>query len=366
MAKATKKTKTSASGPRISFRTLKPVHWMLLAGMACVAFVAVYFAFLPFLAERHYREGYMLEARADYYFNNRQSQEAYYQYQFAVEEYKDAVALAPYEYQYHNQLSKVYERMADIVASPAQKMQYLKKAEALAQQMATGDHQNPWHQNRLSSVYSNMANVLPLEREAYLKKAKAYSIRASEIDRHNPLFQLTHAFLLHRLGDIEGAKQYYNRALDMDANLPEAHFNLAQILRQEGKPQEAMSHYMKIYEANPNFQNVRLVIGRFYFEQRQYETALRYFGEAVSANLNDIDAHKSLVGTLHQMRRWPQALRYYELLLGVMPDDATLREAYINALLQTGNSVKASEQIRILAEKFPNNPRYARFSHSRP
>ena len=302
-----------------------------------LAIVGVWQAWLPFFAERHYRDGFNFDAAK--------------RNKFAVEEYEIAVSQAPWETQYQMELARVYAACADEEKNKELKLGYLYKAEEMSQRMIGLDERNPWYKNRLATVYLQLAEAMPEKGTHYTELAEKYTRDAALDDINNPLFQLNIAYFLHRKGDLEESIKYYNRVLEMDPRIVEARYNLADIYRRRGNIDETLNQYLKAVEYSPNFVNLHIAIASTYIQKNEVGKALPYLENAIKLDPANFECLKNLGAIYLQTRDWNNAARVYGQMMEHYPDQVDLHPFYIQALVNAGKIDQAIYGLTVFLER---------------
>ncbi len=322
-------------------RKISAVHWAILCVMVIFILTALWQAWLPFSAERRYRDGF------NFYVNKR--------YKYAMEELERAVKYAPWETHYQIQLGKTYEEYAEHIQNSADKTELLQKTEKLYLRTLELDNQNPWYFNRLATVYQSMADVLPEKREHFLQLAEKYVRIASDADKNNPLFQLNLAYFLHRFGETEEAIRLYTRTIEIDGRILEARYNLADIFRTQNAIDPALEQYLAIYNYDPHFGNSDLAIGNIYIQRELFKEAVPYLESAFTKFSSDEELLKNMVAIYHRLENWEKEIQLYEHYLSVSPNETQFHQYYIQALVNLGQFEKALTALDMFLVKHSKN-----------
>jgi len=331
-------TKTSHS---IRLDRLSTASWVTLTVASFLLMATLWQFFLPFLAERHFRDG----------FNLGQGK----RYKYAIEELQKAIDYAPWETHYMVQLGKNYELYAERQKTPEKKVFYYEKALALYAKMVILDDQNPWYINRSAIVYMAMTGVLPDQRDELVAKAGQHSRAAAEADKNNPLFQLNLGFFLHRDGKLDEAILLYQRVIEIDDRMLEARYNLGDIYHKKGMSQERLEQYLAIYEKNPEFPKIRLAIASTYIGLKQSKKALPFLEEALVKAPKSTETLRTLLSLYHRHRYSKRSLPYFERYFSLFPDDTKFFPYYIQALANTGRVSEATTKLSKFVKKHPKN-----------
>lgn len=325
----------------ISFSNITTPHWTLLFCVFGLALVAFWQAWLPFFAERHYRDGYNFDVSK--------------RYKFAIEEYQIAVDLAPWETQYQMELAKVYASAAEDEKNIPQKIEYLKKALEISERMVVLDDRNPWYKNRLATVYLQMAEAMPEKGVYYTDLAQKSTLDAALDDKQNPLFQLNIAYFLHRKGDLDESMVYYNKVIQMDPRIVEARYNMADIYRRRGNMDEVLNQYLLAVKNAPDFVNLHLAIASTYIQRHDLAKAVPYLENAIRLAPTNFEALKNLAAIYMDLKQWHEAARVYGLMMANFPDQVDLHPFYIQALVNDAQEDQAIYSLTLFLQRHPDN-----------
>lgn len=326
----------------ISFDKISYLQWLVL-GVAFILFVIGLVVFyFPFLAERHFREGFNLNAAG--------------QNKFAIEELEQAIYYAPWETQYYVQLGKTYEDYASQLQVPSEQLTQLKKAEALYLHIIQLDPINPWFRNRLATIYLYYSSLIPKEQMKYISLAEESTKKASELDHKNPLFQLSMAYFYHRLNRLDQAQAYYEKVLSLDPDLFEASYNLADIYRRKGDTKKQFDLYEQIYQKAPDYQNVAFLLAYRDFQNNQAQKAIPVLEQILQKDPYKIEVLDLLSTIYHKQGQLDKAIPLYERALLKYPDHDMLWKNYIQALAQANRISDAIDQAKNFLLRKPNDP----------
>ena len=292
---------------QVSFRS-----FLWLSAYFVLAMVLIWQAFLPFFAERHYRDAYVFEAQKRLF--------------FAVDEYERAVADAPWETQYIIDLSKAYADYGMQQQDREQKLLYLNKAVEQSQLAIDYDIKNPWFKNRLATIYLSLSDVEPVNRDLYIQKAKDLTFQAQENDAKNPLFKLNMAYFYNRYGDLNKAMVFYKKAIDLDEFMPEPRLNLIEIYRQQGNIPAFLEQLTLLEQKSPGYPNVNLIIASQFIELNHktkdnayLQKAAFYLEKHKHIDPVNVDALRNLVAIYYQLNQKQNAIKNFEHIAQYAP-----------------------------------------------
>lgn len=296
---------------------------------------------LPYLAERHYRDGYNFSVLK--------------RNKYAIEEFESAVRCAPWETQYMVELGRTYEDFAEEQKTLPEALKYLDKAENLYKHMITLDELNPWFQNRLAIIYLRKSDLFPEKRTEFLQLAHDHTLKAAKLDHKNPLFQLNYASFLHRLGQIDLAIPYYEKTLQFDPNMSEALYNLADIYRRKNRMDLTLKLYEDLYARNPDFQNLSLALASTYMQLGRHEDALKQLELSVSRNPQQLDPLKTLGSLYFERKEWLKAADVYDKIVVFFPDDHAMHQYKVQALVAANKPGEAYSSLESYLQAYPDD-----------
>ncbi len=323
----------------ISLSRLNGKQWSILGAAVVFCAIGIWQSILPYLAERHYRDGFNFDA------GNR--------FKYAAEELELAVDDAPWETQYIMALGKAYEGLAEQTTDVPTKLEYLNKALNLYFRTIDLDVMNPWQHNRVAAVYMIMADLLPLQRAEYTKKSEDSIRRAAEYDHQNPLFQLNLAYYLHRANRFDEARKYYELVLSMDPNILEAKYNLADIDRREGHLDKTLKGYLEIYAINKDFSNINIAISGTYIQLGRVADAVPYMEAEIKRRPDFVDGLKTLVSMYQTLGNYSRVTELYYQMIMLNPGSKEYYAAFAASAKASG---KRAETLAALQQFKVANP----------
>jgi len=318
------------------------VNWAILAAFFVVLIVLGVAFYYPFLAERHYREGFNFDAGQ--------------RYRYAIEEFQTAVDYAPWESQYWMALGRSYESYADKETQKSEKVRLYREAINCYNETVSLDHKNPWHYSRLGSVYLNLTGFADnqSEADAYLKQAEFYTRKAAEVDNQNPLFQLNLAYFLHRLGHFDEALLYYEKTLSYDDRFGEAYYNMADIYRRRKEPEKALQAYLNVLDKVPDFPGINVALSNFYMEQGLLGKAAPFLEREIQKRPDYVEGINNLGAIYYQLENWDRAAELYGQLVKLNPGNEKMILIYAQCLGMDGQSNAALAALEDFLVSYPD------------
>jgi len=325
---------------QVSLSRLSALQWGVLAGALILGGIGIWQSILPYLAERHYRDGFNFDAAT--------------RYKYAVEELELAVEYAPWETQYIMALGKAYEGLAEKETDVPTKLGYLNKALQLYFRCIDLDLMNPWQYNRVGAIYLVMSDVIPTQRQEYIQKAETAIRKAAEFDHKNPLFQLNLAYFLHRISRFDDARKYYELVLSMDPNILEAKYNLADLERRNGRIDNTLKQYLEIYAINKDFPNINIAISGSYVQLGKVQDAIPYMEEEVKKRPDFVDGVKTLLSLHQNVGNMSRVAELYYQLIMLNPGSKEFYPGFANAVRSSGKRVETLAELERFKAQNPN------------
>jgi len=308
-----------------SKRLAKDTRVIIVAAITLLIGFALYQFILPWIAEYHYRNGYVTNT--------------YKKYKQSVVHLEKAHKSSPWETYYLITQVKNYEALSKKSSDTAEKVDYLKKAKDIYEYMLKINPTNPWYYNGLASIclaLSNFSQDPEVRRDYFEQAGKAYE-NAARIDALNPLFQMSLGYYYHRIGRVDEAYALYEKCVLLDDWFVEAYYNMAEMDISKGQLDKAVDHFEQIATAdrvsyNPetktynawvkggNYKNYRAKLAEIYLSQKKFDLAIKYFDWALEKNKDDAKLWRSLGVAYHQSRKLERAIYAYKQAISIDPD----------------------------------------------
>ncbi len=333
----------------------KTIKYIAVTIIWLAVLVGLYESYTPWLAERHYRDGFQEFAR-----NN---------WDVAIAELQQACDYAPWESQYRVQLAKSYESKANAVNDVKQKLHLFHQSEREYMIMLEINPDNPWYLNGLAQLDLIFFNVEQdvSKRKKLLDDAENLYKKAATIDKTNPLFQTSLGYFYHRLGKLDLAKQQYQKAYANDPFFVEGYFNEAMIEAQAGNVTREIELYEKMNEqgkldnysegwtARGNFRNYRTRLGNYYFQINNLDKAIENYEFAISTNPADKITWRNLAAAYHKKGDLEKAIDAYNRAIQLNPDFYEARKLLGYAYWANKKVYAAINELRVYQRKFPED-----------
>ncbi|MCP4049495.1 MAG: tetratricopeptide repeat protein [bacterium] len=318
-------------------------HWLILFIFLILNIIGFWQFFLPFKAERHFRNAYHYDA--------------FQKYKFAVEEYVKAVKYAPWETHYYTSLGRTFEKVAKLVKNNDKyKLEVLTTASNLYRHIIDMDPVNPWFKNRLATIYFEMEKIVKNEKlkKEYHRLGAEMIDQAAENDNQNPLFQLNKAYYLHKTGKVDEAIKYYETVVHMDKRMLEARYNLAGLYREKKMLDKALDHYTSVYKQNPDFPSIKLAIASSYMLKNDLRNAVIYLEENIKSEPRHFETIKNLSAIYFSLKQYRKSLESYKKLITYYPEkEQQFHQYYIQSAVYAKLPYLAEKELVKYIKKYP-------------
>jgi tetratricopeptide (TPR) repeat protein len=262
-------------------------------------------------------------------------------HQEAIEQYEQALRIAPDSAEGHQSLGTVFLQAGRIEEAIAQYEQALRLkpdyAEAHANLGAAliklGRPEDAIRQ------YEQALQIAPDSAETHrnlgvgleqVGRAQEAIDCYEEALRINPdsaeaYHDLGNAFL--RLGKLPEAIEQYEHALKFSPDSAAAHNNLGDALFRQGKLEEAVAHYTEALRIKPNFAEAHNNLGTVFQREERLPEAVAQYQQALRIKPDYVEAHFNLGLALEKLGRTAEAIEQCQQALKLQPDFAQARNA---------------------------------------
>lgn len=326
-----------------------------LYAIPMLAFLTLFFlvrSTFPFLAERHYREGFNAHSMA-------QEGGRTDRFKVAEDEMLQATRYAPWETHYLVKLGKIYEDWYYRSQDDQEKRYLLDKAMSVYKKCVKYEPANPWYENRLATMYTllNAYAGSDDEKRKNLEKAEVLIVQAAADDHNNPLFQVNAGYFKQRVGKFDEALGYYQRAIAIDESLLDAWFNIGDVYVREKQFDKASEVYQTLVRKDPNYNNLHLNIGRMYQEKGDIEKALEEYAIEIQKHPENMQAYINRSYVFIDRRDWRSAAVELQAALTRDPGQVEIRYNLAVAHMNLGDFGQARAE---LEQVLRMNPGYGK------
>lgn len=187
-----------------------------------------------------------------------------------------------------------------------------------------------------------------------LDSAAGSFARATELDPDNYTARKAYAFVLEKLGDVDGALEQLAAAIEAaerENEAAEAHAIRGSLLATAGRDEEALPHLARAVELSPEQHGTRLKLADALARQGRFADAVAHYDRLLAA---DAGAKSPVLtrraAALVNLGRHDEALADYRRAVAAAPDDPSVRLRHAEALDYLGRGAEAAAERRRAAE----------------
>ena len=254
----------------------------------------------------------------------------------AIEQWRSVLALVPHYQEAYYQLGSVLDQQGQ----SRQAITQFQKALALKPD-------SPEALNGLGLALANQGQFL----EAIKLYEKALVLKPDFAGAHVNI-----GLALSRLGQTEEAKAHYEQAMRLKPDSPGAFINLGKILNSQGKISEAITNYAAALQINPEDAVAHFNLGNCYRKLGRMTEACEHYAEAVRINPGFAEAHCQLGFELARVGKEAEAMSHFADAVRLKPDYS---EAHLNLGVALAKQQKLPEAIAHFQEALRLDPSYA-------
>lgn len=179
---------------------------------------------------------------------------------------------------------------------------------------------------------------------------------ALHVDPNHPIIHYNAALSYEALGRNDDAIDSYESALRKKPGWLDAIKGYSGLLHRCHKDAEAEALLRKAISLKPSAPNIHAALGNLLVQQNRIDEATECFDTALSLDKNNYAAISGKVALLETLGKREEA---YDLLLKleqIMPENTALSLQCAHLLLNMGNYAEASNRLRVVLDKEPQNP----------
>lgn len=275
-------------------------------------------------------------------------------YDSAIENFKNALEIDPYNLSIYNDLGiiyyckkdyksaiKIYEKAIEV--NPSYAIAYNNLGIICYEQ-----------QNYLESInnYQKAINLNPKYYDAYHNLGNAYF----KINRHDKAIEIykkaleinpVSAHIYNNLGiSYSNIGQYdlsiknFKKVTGLQPDYIDAYYNLAEIYSKKNDQENALNYYLKTIELKPDYLDTSTKLGHLYAGRKEYKLAVDCYNHSLkfNQNLSDVDLYNNL-GVCYQN------IKQYELAAEAYNKAIKLNPAHIESYCNLGVTYSFLEQL---------------------
>ena len=220
-------------------------------------------------------------------------------YELAIDNYRKAISINPFE------------------------QKYSKSIKAIAQEMASAGDINYRRQEFDTAIndYKKAIDYYPEYTTAIFKLARTY----------------------YRLKDYENTKKYLEKNLNIDTNQEQSHKMLGDIYRKYGDYENAVKHYKLSVSINPNYSKAFYSLGTLMLSKSKLNKAKEYLTKATEIDINYDKAFGALGKVETELKNYDLAIKYYNSALNINPKQFEIHYRLSSLYNEMKNYQKAKE-----------------------
>jgi Tfp pilus assembly protein PilF len=291
------------------------------------------------------------------------------QWDEAVAEYRQAIALDPRLAPGHNNLGAIlcdHQRDYDgaiacfttaIALNPREAWAHYNLANALKGKGRRDEAVDEYRQAlaldpKSARAHTNLGSALHAKGrtdEAMAEFRQAIALDPKDGGAHNGLGRA-----LHDKGRTDEAMAEYRRAITLDPKDAKAHHNLGNAMQDKRRWDEAIAEYRKAISLDPKYAPAYSNLGAILCDhQRDYDGAITCFQKAIALDPKNASVHYNFGNALFGKGRLDEALAEYREAIDIEPKHAPAHSAIVQALLRQGRYAAAREATRRALELVP-------------
>ncbi|MDY7078927.1 MAG: tetratricopeptide repeat protein, partial [Chloroflexota bacterium] len=249
------------------------------------------------------------------------------QWLVAIEHYKHAIELVPYEDFYYLYLGRAYLEYASSLEDPAVREAVMKETEQTLLQAREINPLNTDHSANLARMYRRWADFAPDDetRQSLLQKSSENYAVATMLSPQNAILWNEWSMLyLYGLGDIASYERTSQHSLEIDPEFDQTWLVRGDANRQQGNLEEAARCYEEAVKLKPRAPQVWRMLGDTYIAMQQWDDAIGALTQTVELqpNARDIwNIHQVLTQLYIQIEQPEQALFHASTALQLAPED---------------------------------------------
>lgn len=202
----------------------------------------------------------------------------------------------------------------------------------------------------LADSYGIASSFLGLSVNESLPRAKAYAIKALEIDDSLGEAHATLGLIESRLWNWAEAEKAFKRSIELNPNYATAHQWYSRLLVTLGRKDEALAEIKRANEIDPLSLVILNNLAGMYREMGDYQAAIDQCNKIIEIDPNYVAVYWSLAGTYLEQKRSAEALAAAEKVRDYPGAYETLGRVYA----QLGRREEALAVIKKLGEDFAN------------
>jgi tetratricopeptide (TPR) repeat protein len=262
------------------------------------------------------------------------------QWLVAIEHYKHALELVPYEDFYYLYLGRAYLEYASSLDDPTVRETVMRETEQTLYQAREVNPLNTDHSANLARMYRRWADFASDEetrRELLRKSAENYAIATMLSPQNAILWNEWTMLNYYGIGDMAEYERTLSISLELDPEFDQTWLVCGDTNRQQGNLEEAARCYEEALDLNPRSAQVWRMIGDTYIALQEWDKAIDALTMTVELQPNASDIwriHQVLAQLYNQVGDNIQAVVYAQMALDLAPDDEKAQLEALKAQLE--------------------------------
>lgn len=159
-------------------------------------------------------------------------------------------------------------------------------------------------------------------------------------------------------GNIDACFDLLRRCLELCPDAPEANFCIAQYYRAMGDKEQSFIHFKKAADADPDNTTYLEVFGLSCIGTEHEEEGMAALEKLVDINPNKLDILSLLQYKYNEKNEYDKALSVLERMEKIEGKNEKISIEKSNIRLRSGDKQGAMDEIKSLADQYPNDPNY--------
>jgi tetratricopeptide (TPR) repeat protein len=160
---------------------------------------------------------------------------------------------------------------------------------------------------------------------------------------------------LLQLGQAAAATEIFQQAVKLAPTSPSLYDELGKCLYRIGELEKAKGAFQKALELNSEDSQAYSNLGVLFWETGKVDAAITNLQQAIEINPDDADALANLAIICYQMELFAEAIPLFKKLLIRQPQVAQMHFYLGDCYFQTGENLKAKEELQIVLAAEPEH-----------
>ncbi len=261
--------------------------------------------------------------------------------QKAYGEVNNSLRLIPQHFLGYFHLGMVYQLLAENFGRPT----WDAAVDCYKKAIAVDPFQSPFHSN-LASLYLRQGNVDQAIGELY----QAYLIRPEEL---NHAERLANIFL--QKGDMDKSLYFFQQVAKRNPNEPGYYNNIGAILNKKGMQNEAIDAFKKAIHLNPKEPIYQDNLARLCLSMGKNEEAVLWYKKLIDLNPSVVDYHNNLGYTYKRMGQFENAVHAFQKAVAMKPDNPVFTHNLASTYVDFGRQADAKNLLQTFTKTCPGH-----------